>query len=572
MSLVTVSQRVAEFIPLAKTKVRELTVELRVNHFNYNGYNSDTEAELLLQICETNDVVKLLCQSAYGGATDKQVNDIIDFYNKWLELHKVIPAQYQDDQMALQPEETVPAGTYATQQQLANEIAVRAAADAALNDRVTTLEGLFAGIGEIFPEGFFDNYDSTYTVVFDDDERLHTHDNKEVIDQFDEQDLERVKSLQNHFDSLGDPGGMHVNQEDRDRWDAASTPGETSVKMQYFTADGSTSLFVITNGNVDQLILVTVNGMPQTIGVDVSQVGNAVNFGTNLPNGTKVGVYYADGLTLVDGDTETYNLTSPSNITVGGLASGTALTGRSWQSILEEILVDYLLPQFTAFGSNDIPAFLEVGVAISGVKAFTWNISNPGNVQPNTVKIRDVTAAADLVTGLANDGAESVDIGSIPNTVPITRAWRAEATNTNAQNLQSAQKVLTSGYPYFFGKVASGGAAPGASRPAANQTLINGGTKVVAASMGTITVNFASTADDYIWFATPSGSTTKTVWFVDELNNGSIGGAVGPGGNLFPDPVVVSINSPGSLWSGVSFKIYISNYQTTAGAMQLRNA
>jgi hypothetical protein len=46
------------------------------------------------------------------------------------------------------------------------------------------------------------------------------------------------------------------------------------------------------------------------------------------------------------------------------------------------------------------------------------------------------------------------------------------------------------------------------------------------------------------------------------LNNGSIGGAVSAGGNLFPANDTVSINSPTALWSGISYRIYISNYQS----------
>ena len=41
----------------------------------------------------------------------------------------------------------------------------------------------------------------------------------------------------------------------------------------------------------------------------------------------------------------------------------------------------------------------------------------------------------------------------------------------------------------------------------------------VATSTGTLTVNFSSTSDDYIWFATPDTSTTKTVWFDVQMTN-----------------------------------------------------
>jgi hypothetical protein len=66
-----------------------------------------------------------------------------------------------------------------------------------------------------------------------------------------------------------------------------------------------------------------------------------------------------------------------------------------------------------------------------------------------------------------------------------------------------------------------------------------------------------------------SNYTNKTVWYVDALNSGSIGG----GTNLFGTPTTNSVDSPDGYWSGINFEIYISNYQTsTSGSMQLRNS
>ena len=267
-----------------------------------------------------------------------------------------------------------------------------------------------------------------------------------------------------------------------------------------------------------------------------------------------------------------YDLGSPSTVPVGGLPAGSLLTGRTWQSIIEEMAVDYLLPSFTSFNITGIPTVNEVGVAIGGPHTATWGTNNSGNVAPNSVAIRDVTANFLLLSGLANDGSESVDIGTITNTAPISHSWRAEALNTNAGAFVSNNKTISSLYPYFFGKVSSGGAAPGESRPVANQALIDAGSKVVAASNGTLTVDFGSGSDDYIWFAIPITSTSKNSWYVNALNNGPIGGAVGPGGNLFPIPEVVTINSPTALWAGIQYKIYVSNYQSAVSAlMELRN-
>lgn len=86
-------------------------------------------------------------------------------------------------------------------------------------------------------------------------------------------------------------------------------------------------------------------------------------------------------------------------------------------------------------------------------------------------------------------------------------------------------------------------------------------------STGSIDVTFAASAE-YIWFAVPATSTSKTSWYVDTLNNGDIGEA----SDLFGIEQVISIDSPSSLWSGQNYKIYVSNFATTTtGSMQLRN-
>lgn len=222
----------------------------------------------------------------------------------------------------------------------------------------------------------------------------------------------------------------------------------------------------------------------------------------------------------------------------------------------------YVPPTFSSFSIAAQAAIIEVGAALSGVKNFLWGTTTPANVQPNSIAIRDVTTNVLIASGLANDGSENVNIGVIPNAAPITHSWRAEGTSTAPAPFNSSNFTVSSIYPYFYGKVASGGAAPGVNRPLSNQALINSGTKVVASSAGTITVNFNSTSDDYIWFAVPASQPLKTSWFVNIINNGPIGGAVMVGGNLFPAPDLVSINSPTALWAGVNYNIYVSNYQS----------
>jgi hypothetical protein len=500
----TLEDRISQFIGKALTRLRVLQAEL-IEDFDYRGYLNDNAEELLLQISETYDYIDLLQSDYKGGLTEKEIRDLIDFFFWWLELAPVIAANYAYYKM---PVEGIiggggggggaPGGVYATVAQLNAEIQARIAADAALDARIDALE-LFDP-STIFPEGFFDNYLGSYSVVFDDDPRLHLHANLVELDQIAATDIVNIKALTAHFESVGSPGGLHVSQADRDRWDAAS---------------------------------VEVDPIPP----------------------------------------EVYNLTSPSTVTVGGLPAGTNLVGRTWQSIIEEILVEYILPSFNSFAISDIPAVVEVGIPITGVHNFTWSTTTSFNVLANSIAIRDVTANTLIGSGLANDGNEALNIGTIANTAPMSRSWRAEGKNSLNVTFVSGQDSVMSLYPYFYGKVLSGGVAPGLGRPVANQALIASGTKVVANSNGTISVNFNSGSDHYLWFAIPASSASKLAWFVSTLNNGAIGGAVNPGGNLFPAFDTVAIDSPTVLWAGVNYKIYVSNYQSAITAlMELRNA
>lgn len=260
-----------------------------------------------------------------------------------------------------------------------------------------------------------------------------------------------------------------------------------------------------------------------------------------------------------------YNGSSPATVSVGGITVGTVLTGKTFEELFEELLVPYQTPTFSSFTVQGQSQTVEVSTVLSGNRTFLWSTSNSTNVQSNSIKIVDVNTSSNLATGLANDGSEVVAIASKTFITPGTQSWRVEGTDTNGNPFVSSNFTVTAIYPYFYGKTNS------ASRPTANNALVTGGTKVIASSTGTITINFNSTDDDYIWFAIPSTSSNKTVWYVNALNQGSIGGSVSPGGNLFPDPTTVAVSTVN--WGGVNYKVYVSNYKTSVTTnMELRNS
>ena len=279
-----------------------------------------------------------------------------------------------------------------------------------------------------------------------------------------------------------------------------------------------------------------------------------------------------------------YDGASPSTISVGGIPAGFTLTGKTYDQLWEKLLVVYQEPTFTSFNIN-IPSLFEVGdpSLIAGAKVFTWSTSNSSNVEPNTVEIIDITDSALIATGLANDGVEAIALPTpINNNIPIVRTWRIEGENTEGDDF-NRNRTVESIYPWFYGTFDAGAVAVGVGRPdltggTVAQDLIDDSNKIIAKSNGTITVpDFNSSSQDYIWFAIPAdvnqNSTPKTVWFVNALNNGTIGGVISAGGNLFPDGVVVAVDEPSNgFWTGVNYRFYLSNKQVAVNNMEFRNS
>lgn len=319
---------------------------------------------------------------------------------------------------------------------------------------------------------------------------------------------------------------------------------------------------------------------------------------------------------VVTGGTSTgvYDCASPSAICVGGMPAGTVLTGRTIADILEEILVPTLYPTlsspYSVFSIAPSTSPLEVGVSVSITGSI---IFNQGSINPAYCGGPSVRSGAAVAysfnqwgTGYTTGASSSCLFASHVVTPGNNTAYGCVHYAAGQQPLDSEgnpylsactagstsaacpgaviSRTIQGIYPYFYGKVCSGGVPIGINRPtdACIKSIITGGTvgagctcnKVVASSTGTISVNFGSTSDDYLWFAIPSASTPKTCWYVDALNSGAIGGAVSPGGCLFPTQTsVTGVKSNLSYWSGLTYQFYVSNYQSAASViMQLRNS
>ena len=304
---------------------------------------------------------------------------------------------------------------------------------------------------------------------------------------------------------------------------------------------------------------------------------------------------------LSSGATGIYSSASPSNIEVGGVSIGTTLTGRTLENIIEEILVTTFFPTLVNPNntfSDDAANIQEVGVTVATINFNA--VFDRGLITPayGTSGFRSGLPNAYNYTGTglpATTATTSLtDVQQITNYVILagTQSWTntvsydagEQPKDSDGNNFNSPLPSGTTGskslsitgiYPWFYGTVASGGAVAGANRPLPDQALINSGTKVVAGSDGTIVVNnFSATGDDYVWFAIPSASVSKTIWYASALSNGTIGVNLT---DLFPSPVLdgaanISINSPSGYWSGINYDIYIASKQQAATYMEFRNS
>lgn len=247
--------------------------------------------------------------------------------------------------------------------------------------------------------------------------------------------------------------------------------------------------------------------------------------------------------------------------TLGKYTNGQTIlsAGKTFEEVIKDIALEYLSPAFSSFSIIEQASIVEVGTTLSGSKTFTWSISNPTNVKPNTVSIFDNNTSSNLGSGLANDGSEVIALnGNTLNANNATQSWKIKAQNTKDEIFESGNIVVTAIYPIFYGK--------SNSQPTANQALIDGGTKAIVASTGTLNITFGASGQ-YLWFAHPALNPTKTKWHVNALNNGNIGSI----SDLFNAPTTVSITTV--MWAGVSYKVYISNIPTTtSGNMELKNS
>jgi len=270
-----------------------------------------------------------------------------------------------------------------------------------------------------------------------------------------------------------------------------------------------------------------------------------------------------------------YSGASPTTCTVGGLPATTAISGCSISKILELILVPTLNPNFTPPSASlslapPTPLLYEVGCNINITSTITFNQGVVAPVYCGGPSTRTGVATcyafstfnSAFASGVTNSSVNAGVIGLGSNNFSGIVAYGAGSQALNsiggnygtvcpASNMSAGSIALTGIYPWFYGK--------SVSAPVAGQALINTGGKCVGVSSGVITVSNYAASSEYVWFAIPTGSTSKTVWqgANNVSNNGPIPGA------LFPSVSCMTVSSPSGCWTNVGYKFYIGGYPTS---------
>ncbi len=152
----------------------------------------------------------------------------------------------------------------------------------------------------------------------------------------------------------------------------------------------------------------------------------------------------------------------------------------------------YDVPAFTAFAISGQATQIELGDTILGTdRTFTWNTSNSGNVQADSISITDTTSSVVLASGLANDGSEVLTFSDITQTTISSQVWTIAALNTHAGNFSRTFTVN------WLNKVYAGTSA----------LAVLNGTQIQALAYGILSPDFNLTFDlaagGRKFFATP---------------------------------------------------------------------
>jgi hypothetical protein len=396
------------------------------------------------------------------------------------------------------------------------------------------------------------------------------------------------------------------------------------------SASGATLSVTVKNGDVVS-VRIDAAGTGYTAGDVLTVLASSI--GTGGTTNTSITLVAAD---IYDGSLAPVSTTlntiydtqlSPTqqSVAVGGVALDTPVSSFSGDSIvdvLNKILFPTQTPVYrgpTAALTDTVNVTVEIGSDVSNNltlrldKRDSGGLNTTGNsitsslsgslslTGPTTTSITNLSDQFGFsnsnnpnqrFTYTANDSFSMPSSGSVTYTSIIKYLAGNQLLDStgNPSGTAIAAGQLTPGnsgvsgiYPYFWGLNTSMTQVY-ATAVSEAKGFIQAGTanKVLASSTGTLTITFNATAGvNYMFFATPATSTTKTKWDDpnNPLNNGGIAGTsfTATVRELFSAPSTQSITSPDQnaatdpLWSNVSYKVYVALKSSDSVTLRLKN-
>jgi len=146
-----------------------------------------------------------------------------------------------------------------------------------------------------------------------------------------------------------------------------------------------------------------------------------------------------------------YTGQSPTTVTVGGLAAGSAILSETYTQIFQTMLVPYVAPSFSSFSISGEPTSVEVGTTISGTQSFIFGFNQSGNVNANTLSIIDVTDSVVLGSNLPLTSPQSLSIGTIFSNSPTSHSWKGTAVNSQSTLFSSSYFTMNWLWRIYYG-------------------------------------------------------------------------------------------------------------------------
>lgn len=368
----------------------------------------------------------------------------------------------------------------------------------------------------------------------------------------------------------------------------SDTPNVVNV-----TDDGA---FIRLSGNSNIVNTTTASNISVSGGTGIysGMTSNVLYFKPLIPSGNTIIVDNGDSVIInTDSPNPTYDLSTPSSITLGGITAGTTLTGKTSFELFEMLLFPTLYPTLTPPSSttslvvNSSPAasVYEIGCVLGNTCLVTSY--NRGCINPQYTSASDKRSCGSIGYSLTGD---SVSGYCILNSLSLcndisgyvvesgTHTWSSQVCYCegvqpydNKENpyctplsrgMTSARSVSFNGIlPWYWG-LSSSFIINGTCIASCGRNGL-GSKNLANVTSSPISITFNSSSSDYLWFALPACAAEKTCWYIPNTSSkGSIGGAE----SLFASYCTVNVTSAEGCWNSCEYEVYVSNYTTATEA------